>query len=60
MASHSVVIAEPVRTAIRALGGSLENGPAPDLGAVVANDSGTIAGQNAAKCDKVSRKYDKV
>ena len=34
MASHSVVIAEPVRTAIGAFGGTLKDVPAPDLGAV--------------------------
>ena len=31
---HSVVFAEPVRTAIGAFGGSLKDVPAPDLGAV--------------------------
>ena len=34
MSSRSVVIAEPVRTAIGAFGGSLKDVPAPDLGAV--------------------------
>jgi acetyl-CoA C-acetyltransferase len=34
MASSSVVIAEPVRTAIGAFGGALKDVPAPDLGAV--------------------------
>jgi acetyl-CoA C-acetyltransferase len=34
MASRSVVIAEPVRTAIGAFGGTLKDVPAPDLGAV--------------------------
>jgi Thiolase, N-terminal domain len=34
MTSRSVVIAEPVRTAIGALGGTWEDVPAPDLGAV--------------------------
>jgi acetyl-CoA C-acetyltransferase len=34
MASRSVVIAEPVRTAIGAFGGALKDVPAPDLGAV--------------------------
>jgi acetyl-CoA C-acetyltransferase len=34
MASHSVVIAEPVRTAIGAFGGTLKDVPAPELGAV--------------------------
>jgi acetyl-CoA C-acetyltransferase len=34
MASHSVVFAEPVRTAIGAFGGTLKDMPAPDLGAV--------------------------
>jgi acetyl-CoA C-acetyltransferase len=34
MSSHSVVIAEPVRTAIGAFGGTLKDVPAPDLGAV--------------------------
>jgi acetyl-CoA C-acetyltransferase len=34
MTSRSVVIAEPVRTAIGAFGGSLKDIPAPDLGAV--------------------------
>jgi acetyl-CoA C-acetyltransferase len=34
MASRSVLIAEPVRTAIGAFGGSLKDVPAPDLGAV--------------------------
>jgi acetyl-CoA C-acetyltransferase len=34
MASHSVVFAEPVRTAIGAFGGTLKDVPAPDLGAV--------------------------
>jgi acetyl-CoA C-acetyltransferase len=34
MTSHSVVIAEPVRTAIGAFGGTLKDMPAPDLGAV--------------------------
>src|ERR1700719_956981 len=32
--SRSVVIAEPVRTAIGAFGGTLKDVPAPDLGAV--------------------------
>jgi acetyl-CoA C-acetyltransferase len=35
MPSRSVVIAEPVRTAIGAFGGTLKDVPAPDLGAVV-------------------------
>jgi acetyl-CoA C-acetyltransferase len=34
MSSRSVVIAEPVRTAIGAFGGGLKDVPAPDLGAV--------------------------
>ena len=34
MSSRSVVIAEPVRTAIGAFGGALKDIPAPDLGAV--------------------------
>ena len=34
MSSRSVVIAEPVRTAIGAFGGTLKDMPAPDLGAV--------------------------
>ena len=34
MTSRSVVIAEPVRTAIGAFGGTLKDMPAPDLGAV--------------------------
>src|ERR1700683_5362518 len=34
MPSRSVVIAEPVRTAIGAFGGTLKDMPAPDLGAV--------------------------
>jgi acetyl-CoA C-acetyltransferase len=34
MASRSVVVAEPVRTAIGAFGGTLKDVPAPDLGAV--------------------------
>jgi acetyl-CoA C-acetyltransferase len=34
MSSRSIVIAEPVRTAIGAFGGSLKDVPAPDLGAV--------------------------
>ena len=34
MTSRSVLIAEPVRTAIGAFGGSLKDVPAPDLGAV--------------------------
>jgi acetyl-CoA C-acetyltransferase len=34
MTSRSVVIAEPVRTAIGAFGGTLKDVPAPDLGAV--------------------------
>src|ERR1700748_2412795 len=34
MPSRSVVIAEPVRTAIGAFGGTLKDVPAPDLGAV--------------------------
>ena len=34
MTSHTVVIAEPVRTAIGAFGGTLKDVPAPDLGAV--------------------------
>ena len=34
MTSRSVVIAEPVRTAIGAFGGALKDVPAPDLGAV--------------------------
>jgi acetyl-CoA C-acetyltransferase len=34
MPSHSVVFAEPVRTAIGAFGGTLKDVPAPDLGAV--------------------------
>jgi len=34
MASRTVVIAEPVRTAIGAFGGTLKDVPAPDLGAV--------------------------
>ena len=34
MTSRSVVIAEPVRTAIGAFGGTLRDVPAPDLGAV--------------------------
>ena len=34
MTSRSVVIAEPVRTAIGAFGGTLKDMPAPDLGAI--------------------------
>ena len=34
MTLRSVVIAEPVRTAIGAFGGTLKDVPAPDLGAV--------------------------
>ena len=54
MTSRSVVIAEPVRTAIGAFGGTLKDVPAPDLGAVAiraaVDDCGTspTAAKNAA------------
>jgi acetyl-CoA C-acetyltransferase len=44
MASRSVVIAEPVRTAIGAFGGSLKDVPAPDLGAVAISAAAERAG----------------
>jgi acetyl-CoA C-acetyltransferase len=44
MTSRSVVIAEPVRTAIGAFGGTLKDVPAPDLGAVAIRSAVERAG----------------
>ena len=44
MTSRSVVIAEPVRTAIGAFGGTLKDMPAPDLGAVAIRSAVQRAG----------------
>src|SRR5260370_1892627 len=44
MTSRSVVIAEPVRTAIGAFGGTLKDVPAADLGAVAIRAAGERAG----------------
>jgi acetyl-CoA C-acetyltransferase len=44
MTSRSVVIAEPVRTAIGAFGGTLKDMPAPDLGAVAIRSAVERAG----------------
>ena len=41
MTSRSVVFAEPVRTAIGTLGGSLKDIPASDLGATTIRAAGT-------------------
>ena len=49
MTSRSVVFAEPVRTAIGALGGSLKDIPASDLGAT------TIRAAVARAGDSISR-----
>ena len=41
---HSVVLAEPVRTAIGTLGGTLKDVPAPNLGAVAVGEAVKRAG----------------
>ena len=46
MSSHSVVFAEPVRTAIGTFGGSLKDVPAPALGAVAIGAAVKRAGVN--------------
>ena len=51
MASRSVVIAEPVRTAIGAFGGALKDVPAPDLGAVAIRAAVERAGLKPEKVE---------
>jgi acetyl-CoA C-acetyltransferase len=54
MASHSVVIAEPVRTAIGAFGGTLKDVPAPDLGAIAIRAAVERAGLNLEEVETVA------
>ncbi len=51
MASRSVVIAEPVRTAIGAFGGALKDVPATDLGAVAIRAAVQRAGLKPEKVE---------
>jgi acetyl-CoA C-acetyltransferase len=54
MASRSVVIAEPVRTAIGAFGGTLKDVPAPDLGAVAIRAAVERAGLKPEEVETVA------
>ncbi len=54
MTSRSVVIAEPVRTAIGAFGGTLKDVPAPDLGAVAIRAAVERAGLKPAEVETVA------
>ena len=54
MSSRSVVIAEPVRTAIGAFGGSLKDVPAPDLGAVAIKAAVERAGLKPEEVETVA------
>jgi acetyl-CoA C-acetyltransferase len=54
MASRSVVIAEPVRTAIGAFGGTLKDVPAPDLGAVAIRSAVERAGLKPDEIETVA------
>ncbi len=54
MASRSVVIAEPVRTAIGAFGGTLKDMPAPDLGAVAIRAAVERAGLKPEEVETVA------
>ena len=53
MPSHSVVFAEPVRTAIGTFGGSLKDVPAPALGAVAIGAAVKRAGLNPDEVETV-------
>src|SRR3974390_880113 len=53
MTSHSVVFAEPVRTAIGTFGGSLKDVPAPALGAVAIGAAVKRAGLNPEEVETV-------
>ena len=53
MSSHSVVFAEPVRTAIGTFGGSLKDVPAPALGAVAIGAAVKRAGVNLDEVETV-------
>jgi len=53
MSSHSVVFAEPVRTAIGTFGGSLKDVPAPALGAVAIGAAVKRAGLNPDEVETV-------
>src|SRR5271166_4356250 len=54
MTSRSVVIAEPVRTAIGAFGGTLKDVPAPDLGAVAIRAAVEWAGLKPEEVETVA------
>src|ERR1700756_2412212 len=54
MTSRSVLIAEPVRTAIGAFGGSLKDVPAPDLGAVAIRAAVERAGLKPEEVETVA------
>jgi acetyl-CoA C-acetyltransferase len=54
MTARSVVIAEPVRTAIGAFGGSLKDIPAPDLGAVAIRAAVERAGLRPEEVETVA------
>ena len=54
MSSRSVVIAEPVRTAIGAFGGTLKDVPAPDLGAVAIRAAVERAGLKPEEVETVA------
>ena len=54
MTSRSVVIAEPVRTAIGAFGGTLKDMPAPDLGAVAIRAAVERAGLKPEEVETVA------
>jgi acetyl-CoA C-acetyltransferase len=54
MTSRSVVIAEPVRTAIGAFGGTLKDVPAPDLGAVAIRAAVERAGLKPEEIETVA------
>jgi acetyl-CoA C-acetyltransferase len=50
---HSVVLAEPVRTAIGTLGGTLKDVPAPNLGAVAVGEAVKRAGLRSDEVETV-------
>ena len=54
MTSRSVVIAEPVRTAIGAFGGTLKDVPAPDLGAIAIRAAVERAGLKPEEVETVA------
>ena len=54
MTSRSVVIAEPVRTAIGAFGGTLKDMPAPDLGSVAIRAAVERAGLKPEEIETVA------